>query len=48
MSKTIRNEKTKGYLDKLQNERRTRKYIRCMKADDMVCDIYTKDEQEFE
>ena len=48
MSKTIRNEKTKGYLDKLQNERKTRRAIRCMKADDMVCDIYFKDEQDFE
>ena len=48
MSKTIRNERTKGYLDKLQTERRTRKYIRCMKADDMVCDIYNKADEEFE
>jgi hypothetical protein len=38
MSKTIRNERTKGYLDKLQNERRTRKIIRCYKADEMFCD----------
>ena len=38
MSKTIRNERTKGYLDKLQNERRTRKIIRCAKADEMFCD----------
>ena len=39
MSKTIRNERTKGFLDKLQNERRTRKMIRCLKADEMVCNI---------
>ena len=38
MSKTIRNERTKGYLDKLQNERKTRKIIRCLKADNMFCD----------
>ena len=48
MSKTIRNEKTKGYLDKLQNERRTRKLIRCMKADDMVCNSYNKSDEEIE
>mgnify|MGYP001239505855 CR=1 FL=1 len=38
MSKTIRNAQTKGFLDKLQSERRTRKMIRCLKADEMVCD----------
>ena len=48
MSRTIRNEKTKGYLDKLQSERKTRKFIRCMKADDMVCDPYNKSDEEFE
>ena len=48
MSKTIRNERTKGYLDKLQAERRTRKAIRCMKADDMICDPYNKSDEEFE
>ena len=48
MSKTIRNEKTKGYLDKLQSERRTRKFIRCMKADDMICNAYEKSDEEFE
>mgnify|MGYP001199244585 CR=1 FL=1 len=39
MSKTIRNERTKGYLDKLQTERRTRKLIRCLKADELFCDL---------
>ena len=48
MSKTIRNERTKGYLDKLQTERRTRKVIRCMKADDMVCDPYQTSSDEYE
>jgi len=48
MSKTIRNERTKGYLDRLQSERKSRKFIRCMKADDMVCDPYNKTDQEFE
>lgn len=36
MSRTIRNEQTKGYLDKLQNERRTRKLLRELKADEMM------------
>ena len=48
MSKTIRNERTKGFLDKLQNERKTRKMIRCLKADDMVCNIEDDIVQEFE
>ena len=38
MSKTIRNERTKVFLDKLQSERRTRKIIRCHKADELFCD----------
>ena len=33
MSHTIRNEKTKGYLDKLQNQRKLRKEARDFKAD---------------
>mgnify|MGYP003142408153 CR=1 len=48
MSKTIRNERTKGYLDKLQNERRTRKRIRCLKADDMFCDPEELTNNEYE
>ena len=48
MSKTIRNEKTKGYLDKLQNERKSRRFIRCMKADDMICNSYIKSDEDFE
>ena len=34
MSHTIRNEKTKGFLDKLALQRRTRKLIRAVKNDD--------------
>ena len=48
MSKTIRNERTRGYLDKLQTERRTRKMIRCLKADDMICNIQEDIVEEFE
>ena len=39
MSKTIRNEQTKGFLDKLQMQRKTRKMLRCLKADDMFCNV---------
>ncbi len=35
MSKTIRNERTKGFLDKLALEQRTRKVIRAVKNDDL-------------
>ena len=38
MAKSIRNEKTKGYLDRLADERRNRKFVRCMKADANVAD----------
>ena len=34
MSKTIRNQKTKGFLDKLALQQRTRKLIRAVKNDD--------------
>ena len=34
MSKTIRNQKTKGFLDKLALQQRTRKLIRAVKYDD--------------
>ena len=33
MAHTIRNERTKGWLDRLQHERRYRKQARAMKAD---------------
>ena len=39
MSKTIRNERTRSFLAKLQKARKTRKEIRDMKADD----FYTMD-----
>ena len=32
MSKTIRNERTRGWLDKLQKQRETRRQIREVKA----------------
>ena len=38
MSKTIRNERTKGYLDKLQQQRRTRKLIRDVKSEELFFD----------
>ena len=38
MSHTIRNEKTKGFLDKLALQRRTRKVLRDLKADDFQID----------
>ncbi len=44
MSKTIRNEKTRGYLDKLQKQRETRKQIRDLKSFDWLTDIFS-DEQ---
>jgi len=44
MSKTIRNEKTRGYLDKLQKQRETRKQIRDLKSFDWLADIFP-DEQ---
>ncbi len=41
MSKTIRNEKTRGYLDKLQKQRATRKQIRDLKSPEWLTDIFT-------
>ena len=41
MSKTIRNEKTRGYLDKLQKQRETRKQIRDLKSFDWLTDIFS-------
>ena len=35
MSKTIRNERTRGFLDKLQRSRKDRKEIRALKADEL-------------
>ena len=39
MSKTIRNQKTKGFLDKLALQQRTRKLIRAVKNDDFWLDM---------
>ena len=36
MSKTIRNQKTKGFLDKLALQQRTRKLIRAVKNEDYL------------
>ena len=44
MSKTIRNEKTRGYLDKLQKQRETRRQIRDMKSFDWLIDIFTEEQ----
>ena len=38
MSKTIRNERTKGFLDKLALQQRTRKLIRAVKNDEFWTD----------
>ena len=38
MAKSIRNEQTKGYLDRLADERKNRRIVRCMKADASVSD----------
>ena len=35
MSKTIRNERTRGFLDKLQRARKQRKEARDLKADEL-------------
>ncbi len=35
MSKTIRNERTRGFLDKLQRSRKNRKETRDLKADEL-------------
>ena len=48
MSKTIRNEQTKGFLDKLQVQRKTRKLIRCLKADEWFCDEDLELTEQFE
>ena len=39
MSKTIRNEKTRGWLDKLQKQRETRRQIREVKNAEWMEDI---------
>ena len=39
MSHTIRNERTKGWLDKLALQRRTRKLIRDIKNEDFWTDM---------
>ena len=38
MSRTIRNEQTKGFLDKLALQRKTRKVLRELKADEVMAD----------
>ena len=38
MSHTIRNERTKGWLDKLALQRRTRKVLRELKAQEVLID----------
>ena len=43
MSHTIRNERTKGWLDKLALQRRTRKVLRELKADEMYIDCISDD-----
>ena len=40
MSHTIRNERTKGWLDKLAAQRKTRKLIREVKSDEAWMDIF--------
>ena len=40
MSHTIRNERTKGWLDKLAMQRKTRKLIREVKNDEVWVDIF--------
>ena len=40
MSHTIRNERTKGWLDKLAAQRKTRKLIREVKNDEVWFDIF--------
>ena len=39
MSRTIRNEKTRGWLDKLQKQRETRRQIREVKTAELMDDI---------
>ena len=39
MSRTIRTQKTKGFLDKLALQQRTRKLIRAVKNDDFWLDM---------
>ena len=39
MSHTIKNERTKGFLDKLALKRRTRKLIRAVKNEDFWIDF---------
>ncbi len=39
MSKTIKQEKTIGNLHRLEKIRKDRKLVRCMKADELFCDL---------
>ena len=49
MSKTVKHQKTKGFLDRIANERRSRKVVRMLKADPMMqlFDISPKNRHQF-
>ena len=38
MSKTAKQKKTKGFLDRIATDRKERQLIRCMKADSAYCE----------
>ena len=38
MSKTAKQKRTKGFLDRIATDRRERQLIRCMKADSAYCE----------
>ena len=49
MSRTFKQEKTKGTLDRMQKIRKDRKLVRCMKADELFCDLdYNRNLMQFE
>lgn len=39
MSRTAKHEKTKGSLHRIEKIRKDRKIIRCLKADELFCDL---------
>ncbi len=39
MSRTFKQEKTKGNLDRIQKIRKDRKLVRCLKADELFCEL---------
>ena len=39
MSRSVKQEKTKGNLDRVQKIRKDRKLVRCLKADELFCDL---------